>query len=723
VNRIPGGFAQAITADKNDNSYIAGYVCTPSTCQNSAPITILQVVKYDKSGNTVWTAQLANSPGNSQGNSVAVDAAGNAYVAGLVKYTSGATLLEEWVTVKFSSGGQQLWASYFTNTAGHIGSTPRLVVDLAGNAYVADGNGSVALAPITLIKYDPNGFQLWMANLGSGTTDTGYGFLGGLELDGQGNAFVAASFDRADGIYDSAIVTLAKYDSNGNLLWSKNIAHSAPAILAVDAQGNAYVGSDVGSGTLSTNPSVEQIAKFDPNGNITWTGQYTPPNATGFNETAIGLDGSGNIYITGYILATGGTTPISSYSTVKFEANGNFAWEKRYNGNGNGFDQPNSLLVDPQDNLYVTGYSTRTGAMNGDNDDYATIEYDSQGNQLWVARYSNPADFGDSPAAIALGNSGIFITGTSYAQFDAVAQSQWATIEYVRPSVLTVSQSSVSFSGVVGTSSAAQQISLTNNGNAAITVAANPSISGSNPAFSIVNGTTCAGGTAINPGSSCLISVVFAPSAATNYNATLTIEDGDSGSPQTVNLTGTGTPAPSPTPDFSLAAATNSIVVTAGQKATFIMQIVPTSFGGTVTLACGGAPAASACTVSPSSVAVTGNSAVQVMVNVATTGRSRLLPMGIHFNRRPRLWIPIILVALSSLLGLSQLSGGRLRPSLGLAVVLLTACMGCSMAATGTSENRSTPPNVSTPTGTSTLTVTATSGATVRTLSLTLTVN
>jgi hypothetical protein len=51
TERIPGGFAQAITADNHDNSYVTGYVCTASTCASQSPITVLQVVKYDKSGN------------------------------------------------------------------------------------------------------------------------------------------------------------------------------------------------------------------------------------------------------------------------------------------------------------------------------------------------------------------------------------------------------------------------------------------------------------------------------------------------------------------------------------------------------------------------------------------------------------------------------------------------------------------------------------------------
>jgi|SRR5579872_2459447 len=724
VERAPHGFAQAIVADSHDNSYVAGYVCTPSTCQDKFPSTVLQVIKYNKDGNTVWTAQLCNAPGNSQASSIAVDPAENVYVTGLVTFSMGGSPQENLVTVKFSSSGQQLWASYYTALGPRAGAQPRIVVDQTGNSYVADANGSDLLAPITTIKYDTNGFQLWFSTFGNGSSSY-HSFLGGLALDGQGNLYVLGWADRSDGDISAAIVMLARFDPSGHMFALASIAHSEPAVLAVDAQDNAYVASVLGPATFSSQSIAEQITKFDFAGNPVWTTQYTPPNAPGgYYESGIALDNSGDVYITS-VLLTGTTTPTASFSTSKFDQSGKFVWEKRYNGNGNGFDQSTGLVVDAQNFIYVAGYSTRPGGAVGDNNDIVTILYDSQGNQLCVSRYSQAGDFGDTPAGIALGNQGVFVTGTAYAIFDNLAKSQWVTIKYLRPTVVSITPPSLTFSGTVGTTSAAQQVTVTNKGNSPITLAVNASISGNNPEFATTNGTTCMSGAVISPGGSCLIFVTFTPTVACDYNATLTIGDG-SGGLGTVTLTGLGIAAPAATPDFTLMAGTSSASVSAGQTATFNLQIVPTSFNGSVTLACSGAPAGTTCSVSPSSAMLMGNAAVPVVVSLVTTARSSGFPRRIHFDMRRTPWIPVTLMAFLSLLGFSRVKSQRLGTSLAL-LAFLTVCMGCGSVATTSTDSRSTPPvtptiNAGTPAGTSMVTVTATAGSTVRTIPLSLTV-
>ena len=51
---------------------------------------------------------------------------------------------------------------------------------------------------------------------------------------------------------------------------------------------------------------------------------------------------------------------------------------------------------------------------NGTNYDYATIKYDKNGNQLWVARYTSPDDGENTALAIVVDNAGnVFVTGES----------------------------------------------------------------------------------------------------------------------------------------------------------------------------------------------------------------------------------------------------------------------------------------------------------------------
>jgi hypothetical protein len=126
---------------------------------------------------------------------------------------------------------------------------------------------------------------------------------------------------------------------------------------------------------------------------------------------ALSVDAAGNVYVTGY---TGySTNPFndSAYATIKYDTNGNELWVARY-GPANGYNYASALAVDAEGNVYVTGNSEY---------DYATIKYDANGNELWVARYYGLADSGDWewPSAIAVDAEGnVYVTGWSGGYYD-----------------------------------------------------------------------------------------------------------------------------------------------------------------------------------------------------------------------------------------------------------------------------------------------------------------
>ena len=186
---------------------------------------------------------------------------------------------------------------------------------------------------------------------------------------------------------------------------------------------------------------------------------------------------------------------------------------------------------------------------------------------------------------------------------------------------VSLSSSSLTFSAQMsGTSSAAQTVTLTNTGNASLT------ISGITASGDFSQTNTC--GTTVSAGANCSISVTFKPTAGGNRTGTISISDNASGSPQSVALSGTGQ-------DFTLAApsgSSTSATAAPGQPATYTLSVGGEGgLSGTVTFTCTGAPSEATCTVSPNP-ATAGSSATNVTVTVTTTAasvsapRSRPLP-------------------------------------------------------------------------------------------------
>jgi hypothetical protein len=106
------------------------------------------------------------------------------------------------------------------------------------------------------------------------------------------------------------------------------------------------------------------------------------------------------------------------------------------------------------------------------------------------------------------------------------------------PSVVQLSPASLNFGSVTRrTTSAAQQVTVTNTGTAVLTITS-IAIGGANPGDFAVAAKTC--GATLAPAASCTVDVTFTPQARGARSGTLAIADNAAGSPQTAALTGTG---------------------------------------------------------------------------------------------------------------------------------------------------------------------------------------
>jgi hypothetical protein len=270
---------------------------------------------------------------------------------------------------------------------------------------------------------------------------------------------------------------------------------------------------------------------------------------------------------------------------------------------------------------------------------------------------------------------------------------------------VSLSASSLSFSSqVVGTTSSAQSLTLSNTGDATLAISGVAVTGPDSQDFSLAS--ACGG--SLNAGASCALSLTFTPTSAGSRTATLEITTDAPGSPHTVALAGTGT-------DFSLSVSAGSaaaLTVSPGQQAVFHLTLAPEGLKDTVNFSCAGAPAESTCQVSPATAGLDGATPVDVTVSVQTTAPSAAV------SRRPQipgglgncggLLLAVSLLALLVWISYDGMTFPRrlacVLATLLLAVALLPAC-GFAPEGGGGAD----PSKPGTAVGTYTLTITAAS--------------
>ncbi|MDQ2834158.1 MAG: choice-of-anchor D domain-containing protein [Acidobacteriota bacterium] len=269
--------------------------------------------------------------------------------------------------------------------------------------------------------------------------------------------------------------------------------------------------------------------------------------------------------------------------------------------------------------------------------------------------------------------------------------------------------SALNFSGTgVGTTSAPQTVTLTNNSGVLLQVQG-ITVTGD---FAVVPGTATCGST-LAAGSACTLQVAFTPTAGGPRSGTLTVSDNAANAPQVLALNGAGV-------DFTLASnGPASVTIANGQNAVFPLLLTSAAnVTGIVSFTCAGFPANSTCTVVPNNVAL-GNTttiSVTVLTGVSTSSqasrpwmaRSRVLwlallaPLGLLRTRKQRLFRLVSFAVLCSLLAASGCGAGRTIP-----------------AGSGSNPPTSGAP---TPAGTYTVISSASSAGLTRSVNLTLTV-
>jgi hypothetical protein len=293
------------------------------------------------------------------------------------------------------------WVATYGYLKGH--DWPQgIAVDSSGNAYVTGQTAGIKNTDYLTVAYDSSGNTLWMARYKEPEDLVDVPFA--ITIDASSNVYVTG-FSGSLRKEDYATI---KYNSSGNELWVRrydgpnNIDDKAHAI-AVDSSGNVYV---TGVSHVDEDNWDWATVAYDSSGNELWVARYDGPGNARDEAFEIVVGPSGNILVTGY---SNGIGTGSDYTTIAYDSSGNELWVARYDGLGNGWDVAHSIGVDSSGNVYVTGQSLG----NGTREDYATVAYDSSGNELWVARYDGAASIDEALDVVVTSSGNVHVTGRS----------------------------------------------------------------------------------------------------------------------------------------------------------------------------------------------------------------------------------------------------------------------------------------------------------------------
>lgn len=374
------------------------------------------------------------SSGTDEGRGVVVDPSGNVYSIGFFSGSAdfdpsaGSASLtpvggEDIYVVKYNSAGQYQWAFNVGSSTDDRGFS--IAVDASSNIYITGkftgtnvdfdpSSGTTNLSSlgaedIFVAKYDGTlnpsntSFIKWAFNIGSSSDDHG----NAITVDANGFVYLTgffmgtADFDPSANTNNQTIVTIqdvfvAKYD--GNLLpsntsfyqWAFRLGSTGDDVgngIAVDAAGNVYV-----TGKFAASIDFDPSSGTNTFGTVAFSDVFVAkydgtllPTSTSFHKWAfriggsqddaghnIKVDGSGNVYVTGFYKVTSDFDPSANTANVLTVGGSDDAFIAKYNGNlvpsntsfyqwafnigGSSFDYAYGINLDVLGNIYVTGF-------------------------------------------------------------------------------------------------------------------------------------------------------------------------------------------------------------------------------------------------------------------------------------------------------------------------------------------------------------------------------
>ncbi|MDD2387093.1 MAG: T9SS type A sorting domain-containing protein [Bacteroidales bacterium] len=380
-------YGASIVMDNQGNIYSLGNVFVNTTEKEN-----IIVVKYNNSGDTLWTRTYDNAGNSDKATKAAVDSENNLIIAGT---TSTSANGDDVLCLKYSPNGELLNTFTFDGTAHLDDRAVDIVIDENNNYYIGGISTSTSQRNFILIKTNAELEKTWHKThtlyygadlrkihynqtnqqiaITGNYTDWEHYFLTALVVyNNEGTKIIDEYYrtleERSSVGFDAIITNdlsvyvcgyeaneetnvndalLMKYNQNGDVLWTKKVYSesigAAFKSMIIDNAANVFITGKDGANAIT--------AKYDTDGNQIWIESHTSKSSFSTNDTyeSIKQSNDGSIFVTASNMpANGGGAMI-----IKYNESGQHQWTQYYNGSVTGLDEPVSFCLDENGNQFL----------------------------------------------------------------------------------------------------------------------------------------------------------------------------------------------------------------------------------------------------------------------------------------------------------------------------------------------------------------------------------
>jgi len=476
--------------------------------------------------------------------SIAVDASGNVYISEVNGYINEVKASNSYIYTIAGNGTSTYGGDGGAATAAEVNAARGLAADSNGNVYISDsgnnrvriiyngGSAAAALisaenptvtAPVTGDIYTIAGNGNTSGGSASGTLGTSQTLNSprGLYVDSAGDLYITDQY---------YVRILYAGGSSAATLIEEETSFASPVA------GNMYTVAGTGSNT--------------------YNGEGIQAIKAGMNSTSVALDSAGNVYVGGQAsnrvqkitLSTGLITTVAGNGILGNIGDTGLSTLAE-------IDTPRGIAVDAGGNVYIA-----------DTLNNCIRKVDASGHINTIAG-TNSTTGGYS------GDSGNATSATLDQPYDVALDSTGnlyiADLINNRLRKVNVSSATFSFgSTALGATSAGQNATISNAGNATLTLSSITIPSGYKQIVS--GGTDCTATTSLSSGLSCTLQLAFNPGSLGSIPGTATVSS--NGGSVSIALSGTGITYPS-----STTLTTTATSINAGQSITFTAIVTSTS--------------------------------------------------------------------------------------------------------------------------------------------------